>query len=162
GVGALPLRARLAALAVAVGSTAGVVAVVTRLVGPGTVRPCRLPLGRGERVAVAPLPVGGLVLVRLVGVARRSGRDRLVVGRGRAVVVGGGVVRPVVGGSAGPRALLGLVVLGLRRAGRTGAGQLQDQVDDLGLARPRAGLAAHGGGDALQFVSILAFQDRAF
>ena len=53
-----------------------------------------------------------------------------------------------------------------RRAGPVGrsldAGQVEDQVDDLGLAGTRARLSAQGGGDRGELVAVLALEGIAF
>ena len=120
------------------------------------------------------------------GLGRRRGGGRAGVLHRCRVLPGG--LRPAGGGATGAtgpgRRLRRLLALGrgdrrlarVDRLGRIGGGrprsgsrrrrgdpgQLEDQVDDVGLLGPGAGLATEGGGDGHELVAILAFERRSF
>ncbi len=80
-----------------------------------------------------------------------------------------GLSRPAAGAAgAGSRSLGGLGPIGAHRRGgtvgrgRNHPGQIEDEVDDVGLLGPGAGLSAQGGGDRMQLVAVLALERRAF
>ena len=129
------------------------------------------PCGRGRgprralvRIVVASASAAGSSSDAVVGGGRPRPRRSAgaSVGPGPGATGTGGGCRCLVLGAAAAAVSGGTGPSADGTDGRRHAGQLEDEVDDVGLLGPRPGLAAEGGGDGVELVAVLALERRAF